>query len=189
MKFDGGKAVIQRILQAYGFSTQKQLHDHLGVGNGTVSTWIKRDYFPGDVVIQCALETGRSLEWLALGTKTVEFDNKLAHAEMSKEFDNFERWSLNDGTFQVLKNLVVEKDMFPLLPRNPLYIQSSNIAWLTERDFNSITDGRWVLIKEEVAIVEKVKALPDKNWLIEDVVWPSRSIDFIAKFLVTIDIG
>lgn len=70
MKFDGGKAVVQRILQAYGFTMQKQLHDHLGVGNGTVSTWIKRNYFPGEVVIRCALETGADLEWLALGKET-----------------------------------------------------------------------------------------------------------------------
>lgn len=64
----GGKPVLQRILEAYGFKTQKELSEYLGISTGTISTWVRREYFPGDVVIACALNTGASLEWLATGS-------------------------------------------------------------------------------------------------------------------------
>jgi hypothetical protein len=63
----GGKPVLRRILDAYGFSMQKELGDLLGISSGTISTWVRRDFFPGDVVVTCALDTGVSLEWLATG--------------------------------------------------------------------------------------------------------------------------
>lgn len=69
----GGKAVLQRILQAYGFKTQKELSDLLGIPTGTISTWIRRDFFPGDVVITCALDTGVPLSWLAIEKDNDEF--------------------------------------------------------------------------------------------------------------------
>lgn len=45
----------------------KELGDLLGISSGTISTWVRRDFFPGDVVVTCALDTGVSLEWLATG--------------------------------------------------------------------------------------------------------------------------
>lgn len=64
---NGGKTVLRRILDAYGFNMQKELGDLLGISSGTISTWVRRDFFPGDVVVTCALDTGVSLEWLATG--------------------------------------------------------------------------------------------------------------------------
>lgn len=32
-----------------------------------MSTWVRRNYFPGDIVVTCALDTGVSLLWLATG--------------------------------------------------------------------------------------------------------------------------
>lgn len=55
------------MLDAYWFSTQKELGDLLGISTATISTWIRRNFFPGDVVIACALDIGVSLEWLATG--------------------------------------------------------------------------------------------------------------------------
>ncbi|WP_395490772.1 helix-turn-helix domain-containing protein [Cedecea davisae] len=54
----GGRPVLRRIFDAYGFTNQKQLCDLLGISSGTVSTWIRREFFLGDVVITCALDTG-----------------------------------------------------------------------------------------------------------------------------------
>lgn len=68
----GGKAVLKRILDAYGFSTQKELSEYLEISTGTISTWVRREYFPGDVVITCALDSGASLEWLATGEMKTE---------------------------------------------------------------------------------------------------------------------
>ena len=72
-ELEGGKAVLQRMLDAYGFTMQKQLGDMHELSSGTISTWVRRDYFPGDVVVACALDTGVSLRWLATG-KGSKFD-------------------------------------------------------------------------------------------------------------------
>lgn len=53
MKFQGGESAVQRLMQAYGFTMKKQLGDHLGAGTGTISTWVKRDYFPGEAIVRC----------------------------------------------------------------------------------------------------------------------------------------
>lgn len=63
-ELEGGKAVLTRMLQAYGFSMQKELGDLYGLSSGTISTWVRRDIL-GDVVVACALDTGVSLRWLA----------------------------------------------------------------------------------------------------------------------------
>lgn len=57
-ELEGGKAVLQRILDAYGFTMQKQLGDLHELSSGTISTWVRRNFFPGDVVVACALDTG-----------------------------------------------------------------------------------------------------------------------------------
>lgn len=78
---NGGKPVLRRILDAYGFKLQKELCELLDLSSGTVSTWIRRNYFPGDVVVSCALDTGVSLEWLAIGKGNNLNKNKSVEAE------------------------------------------------------------------------------------------------------------
>lgn len=43
---NGGKLVLRRLLDAYGFTMQKELGDLLDISSGTISTWIRREYFP-----------------------------------------------------------------------------------------------------------------------------------------------
>ncbi|WP_143340009.1 helix-turn-helix transcriptional regulator, partial [Cronobacter sakazakii] len=64
----GGRQAIERLVKAYGFSTRQALSDHLGVSKSTLATRYMRDIFPSDWIIQCAMETGVSLEWLVTGT-------------------------------------------------------------------------------------------------------------------------
>lgn len=63
----GGKKVIERLVEAYGFTTRQALCDHLGVSKSTMATRYMRDIFPADWVLQCAMQTGISLEWLSFG--------------------------------------------------------------------------------------------------------------------------
>lgn len=63
----GGRAAIERMVDAYGYNTRQALCDHLGVSKSTLATRYMRDSFPSEWVIQCALETGVSLNWLVTG--------------------------------------------------------------------------------------------------------------------------
>ncbi len=63
----GGREAIERLLKAYGFTTKQALADHLKISKSTMANRNLRDSFPAEWVIQCALETGASLLWLATG--------------------------------------------------------------------------------------------------------------------------
>jgi hypothetical protein len=63
---DGGK-VLDRIIEAYGFSSKQSYTEYLGVSASSLSMRYKRDSFPYDLVIKCMDETGATLEWLANG--------------------------------------------------------------------------------------------------------------------------
>ncbi|HCA6538172.1 TPA: helix-turn-helix domain containing protein, partial [Klebsiella quasipneumoniae] len=63
----GGKAAIERLVEAYGFTTRQALADHLEVSKTTLANRYMRDTFPADWIIHYALETGTSLNWLTTG--------------------------------------------------------------------------------------------------------------------------
>ena len=182
MKFDGGKAVVQRILQAYGFTMQKQLHDHLGVGNGTVSTWIKRNYFPGEVVIRCALETGVSLEWLATGEGSEIDEHRIKCINhKNKQLVSVPRQILNNGVLIESGYCDVDTKIFCELPNTPILVQCNKNSWLIETTISSFSDGIWLLSKAGFIEIKNIKKLPDSKWLIDGVSWPSDELHFIGK--------
>lgn len=184
MKFDGGKAVVQRILQAYGFTMQKQLHDHLGVGNGTVSTWIKRNYFPGEVVIRCALETGADLEWLATGYRSLNnltSDNN--DAVCGVEINSF---SISDGLLKSNGCWVISRDLICNDQMALLHIVDRGSHYLATNDYSVIKDGVWVLDKGGVVSIDEIKIMPDKKFLVNNVLWPKSEVSFIYKIIYEI---
>ncbi|EAR2857112.1 bacteriophage CI repressor, partial [Salmonella enterica] len=61
----GGREAIERLVSAYGFTTRQALADHLKVSKSTLANRYLRDTFPSDWIIQCAIETGATLTWLA----------------------------------------------------------------------------------------------------------------------------
>ena len=72
----GGKEVIARILEAYGFNTRISLCNQLGVSQSTMANRYARDTFPADWVIVCHLETGASLIWLSTGVGSKFVDGR-----------------------------------------------------------------------------------------------------------------
>lgn len=63
----GGKKAIERMVEAYGFTTRQALCEQLGISKSSLATRYMRDSFPSDWVIQCALETGVNIKWLVTG--------------------------------------------------------------------------------------------------------------------------
>ena len=63
----GAREAVERICEAYGFTSRLQLSNYLGMSASALSTRIMRDNFPADLVLLCALQTGASIEWLTTG--------------------------------------------------------------------------------------------------------------------------
>lgn len=139
----GGKSVLKRILDAYGFTTQKELSEYLEISTGTISTWVRREYFPGDVVITCALDTGASLEWLATGemnTKSYEESSTSGIATIAKKI--LLAGKLEDDGFCYIDESFVPEGVNL---KNLNFVRSGKSAWLIEMVVSELSNGSWLL--------------------------------------------
>ncbi|QXG56103.1 helix-turn-helix domain-containing protein [Pantoea jilinensis] len=155
---NGGKAVLRRIMDAYGFTLQKQLCDLLGISSGTVSTWVRRNYFPGDVVVTCALDTGASLEWLATGKGKhhKNFLKDLSGHEIPHK--NLAAGVLIDsGTwladFSFIKQPIIE----------PIFISGNVEAWIVDQSVKDISNGRWLIGIDDKYDIYDIALLPGRK--------------------------
>jgi len=137
---NGGKPVLRRILDAYGFTLQKQLCELLDISSGTVSTWIRRNYFPGDVVVSCALATGVSLKWLATGKGIT-----CSEIDGSKKLDSIVRKQLQDGNLEETGEWLTDLSFLPKKPHFPILVNSSSASWIVDVGTTSISNGRWLI--------------------------------------------
>lgn len=155
---NGGKSVLRRIMDAYGFTLQKQLCDLLEISSGTVSTWIRRDYFPGDVVVACALDTGVSLQWLATGKgepRTVKAKEDSMPA--------IPRKNLSAGILQDAGNCCIDLSFLPHTLIKPIIVFSNTISWVVDVSINEISNGRWLLGVDGKYDVYDIALLPGKK--------------------------
>lgn len=154
----GGKAVLQRILAAYGFSMQKQLGDLLDLSSGTISTWIRRDYFPGDVVVACALDTGASLKWLATGQG--EMFPSFARTTFESSSIQIPRYQHVSGRLKENGFWLCDQSLIPIDINNPAYIEGSNGAWLAEITDEQFSNGFWFISVDGSIDICEITRLP-----------------------------
>lgn len=140
----GGKPVLQRIMDAYGFRTQKELSEYLGISTGTISTWIRREYFPGDVVIACALDTNFSLDWLATGEYSLT-PKEVDIEHISNNFIKIPRMLLKAGALEKIGFWNADLKFIPKGLTRPILIDSKNNSWLVDFGVISISNGVWAL--------------------------------------------
>lgn len=103
----GGKEVIGRILEAYGFTTRISLCNQLGVSQSTMANRYARDTFPADWVIVCHLETGASLIWLSTGTGNKFVDGRDDKTVYLKHID------ITNGNITTQKDIITDVSIIP----------------------------------------------------------------------------
>ncbi|EBY8746559.1 TPA: phage repressor protein [Salmonella enterica] len=134
----GGKKAIERLVEAYGFGTRQALCDHLGVSKSTMATRYMRDIFPADWVIQCALETGVSLEWLVSGVGSPRL-------EATKEGIKLPHYKIVDGKLQGDSSCIFDKDLLPEDMITPAIFSELSDNYLVDMKFDEIIDGKWIV--------------------------------------------
>lgn len=184
----GGKAVLRRMLDAYGFSTQKELSDLLGISAATISTWVRRNFFPGDVVIACALDTGVSLEWLATGKGTASVDHhSVVDASDSIVID---KKTLLAGKLEGSMLCSIDRSFLPqnVNVEKLCYVQSGKNAWLVEMGESEISNGVWLLDIDGILDVYSVSRRPGNKLRItgHDSEFDCAADEVVAKGLVAV---
>ncbi|WP_337038124.1 MULTISPECIES: phage repressor protein CI [Pseudescherichia] len=155
----GGQAVLHRLLLAYGFTMQKQLGDLLGLSSGTISTWVRRNHFPGDVVVACALDTGVDLKWLATGegnpSNTLTTSNEAASHMISIPL-----LSLENGRLENKGNTVADSNVVPNVNKDCVYIVKGPVSWLVNMKENTPINGLCLLDVDGVIDIYNITRLP-----------------------------
>ena len=162
MKASGGKAIMRRIMDAYGFTLQKQLGDHLNLPSGTMSAWIRRDHFPGDIVIVCALDTGVSLYWLATGNGSMheKHNGEEQSFNLPSGLKEIAKYSIHTGKFSEDGKFFCDESLLDLTITNPVLVDKNGSRWLVELDAKNITNGRWLVDVDGTCDVYELARLP-----------------------------
>lgn len=149
----GGKAAIERLVEAYGFTTRQALADHLEVSKSTLANRYMRDTFPADWIIQCALETGTSLNWLATG-QGLKLSSQTATTEELVKFRLVAGKIVEDGSF------VFDASFLPAGLLSPIVVLENSITYICEQKFSEVSDGHWLINIDGSFSVRKITRLP-----------------------------
>ncbi|WP_395279200.1 phage repressor protein CI [Enterobacter bugandensis] len=149
----GGKAAIERLVDAYGFKTRQALAEHLRVSKSTLANRYLRDTFPSDWIIQCSLETGTSLNWLTTGNGP-RFTNQ-SHNIIALENRNIVDGKLSDIDFYHLDRSWIPDDLI-----KPICITTDDKVYILESNFNDVNDGNWLVEVEGKISIRHLTRIP-----------------------------
>ncbi|WP_455863767.1 phage repressor protein CI [Pantoea agglomerans] len=152
---NGGKPVLRRIMDSYGFTLQKQLCELLAISSGTVSTWVRREYFPGDVVVTCALDTGVSLLWLATGK-----GERTTNEQTKPSPNKIPKFRFESGRLKNAGDWIVDSSLFNTPICVAEYIEGVKFSWLIDRSPIEIGSGKWFVEVDGAYDVFDISRLP-----------------------------
>ncbi|HFK5610430.1 TPA: phage repressor protein CI [Enterobacter hormaechei subsp. steigerwaltii] len=149
----GGKAAIERLVEAYGFTTRQALADHLDVSKSTLANRYMRDTFPADWIIQCALETGISLSWLAsgVGSKNSEVNNDVVSVIHKKIIEGV----LHDENYYS-----IDKALLPKNHNHIFCVSDANKIYIVESEYRELIDGEWLVEIEGKVSIRTLTRIP-----------------------------
>lgn len=148
--------VLDRVVDAYGFTSKLQLADHFDMASSSLSARFKRGIFPADMVVRCVAETGASLEWLATG--------------QGRRFDDEELDILKMPRRKIVDGLLYDAGMYMLdkvsflpgkpIPKSPICVLEGNNQFIVETSFTEVYDDQWLVDIEGKASIRTLTRIP-----------------------------
>lgn len=157
----GGKEVIARILEAYGFNTRISLCKQLGVSQSTMANRYARDTFPADWIIICHLETGASLIWLSTGTGSMFVDGR------DERTTSIKRENITNGKITPQSDVVVDKSTLPDGLAAPFFVTVDRSSYLVDTYQGEIVDGFWLVEIDNLISIREIYRFPGGRLRIE----------------------
>lgn len=154
--FGDSAPVLDRIIEAYGFSSKIMLAQHFEMASSSLAGRYKRDNFPADLVVRCMAETGANLEWLATG-QGKKFDNQ--------ELDilRLQKYKIIDGKEFNADRVMFDKVLFKQgvpLPIDPIVVQDGENHFIVDRKFNEVYDGKWLVKIDDKISIRELTRMP-----------------------------
>ncbi|HFS8223656.1 TPA: phage repressor protein CI [Enterobacter hormaechei] len=151
--------VLNRVIEAYGFTSKLQLADHFEMASSSLSARFKRGIFPADMVVRCVAETGASLEWLSTGHGKKFDDEEL-------DIMKFPRKKLVDGQLYDSGYIMFDKVFFRAgtpLPASPICVQDEKAQYILDQAFSDVFDGEWLVNIEGKIGIRTLTRIPVKK--------------------------
>ncbi|UEM40054.1 phage repressor protein CI [Pectobacterium aquaticum] len=148
--------VLDRVVEAYGFTSKLQLADHFDMASSSLSARFKRGVFPADMVVRCVAETGASLEWLSTGHGK-KFDDE------ALDILKFPHKKLIDGQLYDSGYVMFDKVMFlpgVPLPENPICVIDEKMQYIIDQTFADVYDGQWLVEIEDKISIRTLTRIP-----------------------------
>ncbi len=156
----GGRPVLRRILDAYGFQMQKiSVICWISRPGPSAPHWVRREFFPGDVVVTCALDTGVSLNWLATG-KGEMYPAAATSAVQSEAALSIPKYRHESGELKEAGEWLLDRSLAPSSVDSLNFIEGLNAGWLVDTSAQKIGNGRWFIRIDDVLDVFDVVRLP-----------------------------
>ncbi|WP_213796442.1 phage repressor protein CI [Klebsiella aerogenes] len=178
----GGKAAIERLVKAYGFTTRQALADLLGVSKSTLANRYMRDTFPADWIIQCALETGVSLRWLSTSDSPMRLNARTQVASLNKT-------KIIDGKLIDSGYILFDTTLLPCNVENISAVEYENSTYLIRQDVNEVNDGKWMVLIDGLYSIRELARLPNNRIMLESksskIKCNIEDIEFIGKVILT----
>ncbi|MFW7207598.1 phage repressor protein CI [Enterobacter sp. BNK-13] len=151
--------VLDRVINAYGFTSKLMLADHFGMASSSLAGRYKRGGFPADMVVRCVAETGASLEWLATGQGRKFDDEELDIIKMPRR-------KIVDGLLYDAGMYMLDKVSFlPAvpLPKSPICVLEGNSQFIVDPLFTEVYDDQWLVEIEGKISVRTLTRIPIKK--------------------------
>ncbi|MBS0859914.1 phage repressor protein CI [Providencia rettgeri] len=154
--FGESAPVLDRIIEAYGFSSKLMLAQHFEMASSSLAGRYKRDNFPADLVVRCVAETGASLEWLATGQGKMFDDEELDVLRLPK-FKIIDGEQFNAG--MAMFDKVLFKQGVPF-PKEPIMVQDGQDYYIVDRQFGEVYDGKWLVKIDGKVSIRELTRMP-----------------------------
>ncbi|EBX5005447.1 phage repressor protein [Salmonella enterica subsp. enterica serovar Berkeley] len=151
--------VLDRVLEAYGFTQKLQLAEHLGIASSSMSARYKRGGLPADIMLKCMAETGVTLEWLATG--------------QGRKFEDEEVDILKMPRRKIVDGLMYDAGMYMLdkvsflpgvpLPTSPVCVVEGNNQFIVDTLFTEVYDDQWLVEIEGKMSIRTLTRIPIKK--------------------------
>lgn len=151
--------VLDRVIEAYGFTSKLQLAEHFEMASSSLSARFKRGVFPADMVVRCVAETGASLEWLSTGHGKKFDDEEL-------DIMKFPRKKLVDGQLYDSGYVMFDKVFFRAgvpLPTAPICVQDEKAQYILDQQYSEVFDGDWLVNIEGKTSIRTLTRIPVKK--------------------------
>lgn len=148
------KAVIDRMLLAYGLKTKLALCEALNITASALANRQLRNAFPAEYVLKCALDTGASLRWLTYGQGEMFEQNVItAPSALAVPSKVLSRRQLQDG-----ETLLLDKSFLPEGIKKPIVVIDGDVQYIATQEYDEVNDGTWLIdIDTNISIRELVR--------------------------------